>query len=47
MITKNFHLNAQANTYAAIYHDVTTRNGGAHGVDLKKLFGTENLQGKK
>ncbi|MGV7961997.1 hypothetical protein QPK13_13090 [Photorhabdus tasmaniensis] len=44
MITKNF----QANTCAAaIYHDVTTRNGGAHGVDLKKLFGTENLQGKK
>ncbi len=32
MITKNFHLNALANTYAA---------------DIKKLFGTENLQGKK
>ncbi|WP_448512322.1 hypothetical protein [Photorhabdus laumondii] len=31
MITKNFHLNALANTYAAaIYHDVATRNGGAH-----------------
>ncbi|OTA14192.1 prophage protein [Xenorhabdus vietnamensis] len=31
MITKNFRLNALANTYAAaIYHDVTTRNGGDH-----------------
>ncbi|MDC9606391.1 hypothetical protein [Xenorhabdus griffiniae] len=31
MITKNFRLNAFANTYAAaIYHDVTTRNGGDH-----------------
>ncbi|KLU16078.1 MULTISPECIES: hypothetical protein [Xenorhabdus] len=31
MITKNFRLNALANSYAAaIYHDVTTRNGGDH-----------------
>ncbi|MDE9528402.1 hypothetical protein KKJ20_22275, partial [Xenorhabdus bovienii] len=31
MITKNFRLNALANTYAAaIYHDVTTHNGGNH-----------------
>ncbi|MDE9535486.1 hypothetical protein [Xenorhabdus bovienii] len=31
MITKNFRLNALTNTYAAaIYHDVTTRNGGNH-----------------
>ncbi|MCC8385965.1 hypothetical protein GPY51_22835 [Photorhabdus laumondii subsp. laumondii] len=31
MITKNFHLNALVNTYAAaIYHDMTTCNGGAH-----------------
>ncbi|WP_237387007.1 hypothetical protein [Xenorhabdus sp. Sc-CR9] len=31
MITKNFRLNALANTYsAAIYHDATARNGGDH-----------------
>ncbi|PHM59114.1 prophage protein [Xenorhabdus stockiae] len=31
MITKNFRLNALANSYsAAIYNDVVTRNGGAH-----------------
>ncbi|CBJ81132.1 hypothetical protein XBJ2_1060002 [Xenorhabdus bovienii str. Jollieti] len=31
MITKNFRLNALANAYAAaIYHDVTARNGGDH-----------------
>lgn len=29
MITKNFKVNSLANSYAtAIYHDVTTRNGG-------------------
>ncbi|MBD2784153.1 hypothetical protein ID858_14010, partial [Xenorhabdus sp. DI] len=31
MITKNFRLNVLANSYAAaIYHDVTARNGGDH-----------------
>ena len=29
MITKNFKVNSLANSYAAaIYHDITTRNGG-------------------